>query len=999
MLPGEPSGVVFCVLGPLRVEGPHREVRIGGTRRRGVLLRLLASPGRPVPVDVLAEDVWDGDPPTAAASTLQSHVSALRQAVGPGRLGFGEGGYRLAVGPGELDSLMFEADVATGRAAISAGDFGSAADSLDRALARWRGEAFADVAGASWSVLVAGHLDEMRKLAVEEALEAHLASGHHHEVCGLAGEAVAAEPLRERRWAALMLALYRAGRQADAVAAYRRLRATLADQLGLDPSPQLARLEHDILTQSPDLDWADATGARLVDIPAVSANTPASRSNLPSPVGRFIGRQAELAELRKLVARERLVTITGTGGAGKTRLAIEIAGAHLDDYRDGVWFADLAKLSDPAGVAGALADAIGARQASDEPAEQLLIGRVTGMQALLVVDNCEHLIDPVATTVERVLEASPEMRVVATSRQPLRVPGERPWHTPPIQFPANDLRDAAELVSFDAVRLFLDRAHELEDVSPAELQVIAKITARLEGIPLAIELAAAQTAQLGLQRLASELDDRLGVSWLRSRSSRIRQQTLAATIGWSYELLAPQLQATLKRMAVFAGGFTVDAATAVTAPATNVAQTVAALAERSLIEPVRPDWPRRHPARYRMLETIRQYCIDRAADDDPQEDKAARDAHSQYFAALARQGSASLTGWHQGRWFATLESDHANLTTAINHLLSQPGRGSEAMQMTVDLARFWLDKQSIEGADLARRSLETMDQSISTTLRCAALNLAGLVIMRQDNEAARAYLTESLRVARSIHDDFHQAAALRGLAYLFSVAEDQERASASAQTAVHLARSAGDLVLLGECLRCLGLCMADNPARKAVYREALAVTYRAGDRLTTAWTHNDLGFLALIADDLETARHHYERAQEIFHEVGHSNLVLGAYLGWVHLRAGSLDAANSTFAQALREDELSSDPINSRYMILALACVAAARREWERAACLIGFADSEVEDGGPPWHELERRYREEALADVQRQLGTQFQKYYDSGRTGERGDLIHLALGQGHSLT
>ena len=203
MLPDGPSGVVFCVLGPLRIEGPRQEVRIGGTRRRGVLLRLLASPGRSVPVDVLAEDVWERDPPAAAASTLQSHVSAIRQAIGPGRLDFHDGGYRLKVRPAELDSLIFEHDVAAGRAAMSAGDFESAAGALDRALARWRGQAFADVAGASWSALPAGHLEEMRNTAVEEALEAHLALGHHYEVCVLAERAVAAEPLRERRWAAL----------------------------------------------------------------------------------------------------------------------------------------------------------------------------------------------------------------------------------------------------------------------------------------------------------------------------------------------------------------------------------------------------------------------------------------------------------------------------------------------------------------------------------------------------------------------------------------------------------------------------------------------------------------------------------------------------------------------------------------------------------------------------------------------------------------------------
>ena len=245
---------------------------------------------------------------------------------------------------------------------MSAGDFESAAGALDRALARWRGQAFADVAGASWSALPAGHLEEMRNTAVEEALEAHLALGHHYEVCVLAERAVAAEPLRERRWAALMLALYRAGRQADALAAYRRLRDTLAEQLGLDPSPRLSEREHEILAQSPDLDWTGPAPGDVAEIQMSPARAPRARDNLPSPVASFVGRRTELAELDKLIGRDRLVTIVGTGGAGKTRLAIEAAAARLGEYHDGVWFVDLAELSDPAEVAAAIAAATGLQQ-------------------------------------------------------------------------------------------------------------------------------------------------------------------------------------------------------------------------------------------------------------------------------------------------------------------------------------------------------------------------------------------------------------------------------------------------------------------------------------------------------------------------------------------------------------------------------------------------------------------------------------------------------------
>jgi predicted ATPase/DNA-binding SARP family transcriptional activator len=1000
MLPGEPSGVVFCVLGPLRVEGPHREVRIGGVRRRGVLLRLLASPGRPVPVDVLAEDVWDGDPPSAAASTLQSHVSALRQAIGPDRLIFANGGYQLRVGAGELDSLVFEADVAVGRAAISAGDFESAADVLDRALAWWRGPAFADVSGASWSVLAAGHLEETRKIVVEEALEAHLSLGHHDEVCVLAEQAVAAEPLRERRWAALMLALYRAGRQADALAAYQRLRSTLADQLGLDPSPQLSRLEHDILIQSPGLPRVGATPGSAAERPAVPAQVPASRSNLPAPVASFIGRKTELIELGKLVERYRLVTIVGTGGAGKTRLAIAVAAARLEEYRDGVWFIDLAELSDPAGVPHAVADAIGVRQVSGQPVNQLLADHVAGMQALLVVDNCEHLVSPAAATVEHILEAGRRVRVLATSRQPLRIPGEAVWQTPPIAFPADpDLRDPTELASFDAIRLFMERAARVTaagDVTPGEMRVIADITARLEGIPLAIELAAARAAQLDLDHLASVLHDQLGLSWLGSRTAHARQQTLAATIGWSYDLLTPPLQSDLKQLSVFSGGFTLEAASAVSDAVGNVTDTVTSLAERSLIVTDRSaGQPGKTAIRYRMLESIRQYCAERITDENGSgSQRGARDAHSRFFADLARQASGALTGWHQGQWLTTLEADHANLVAAITSLLDRPSQAGEALQMIVHLDRFWHNRGHLAECDtLLQRGLDAAGQEVSTALRCAALNLAGQAIVGHNAQTAHSYHTQSLQIARSSHDDFHVARALWGLANVGYYAGDREGGNRAGTAAVDLARTVGDPVLLGECLVALGL-VGDPPERKAIYQEALVVTRRSGDRIWTGWSHNNLGDALLIEGDLEAARQHLEQARAILDEVGYPSPQPVANLGWVHLRTGNLDAANAAFTEALHDSELVHLRLVASVAILGLACTAAAQRNWEQAACLLGFADGELQGYSESWPALERTYREQSLTDMERQLGSEFDRCYDSGRTGDRGDLIDYVLSQ-----
>jgi predicted ATPase len=755
-------------------------------------------------------------------------------------------------------------------------------------------------------VLAAGHLEETRKIVVEEALEAHLALGHHDEVCVLAEQAVAAEPLRERRWAALMLALYRAGRQADALAANQRLRSTLADQLGLDPSPQLSRLEHDILVQSPGIAWAGATPGGAAERPAVPAQVPAPRSNLPAPVASFVGRESELTELGKLVGRDRLVTIVGAGGVGKTRLAIELAASRVDRHRDGVWFVDLAELTDPAGVPGAVATAIGVRQISGQPVDQLLADRVAGMQALLVVDNCEHLVDSAAATTERILETGPGVRVLATSRQPLRVPGETVWQTPPISFPADPhLRSPAELASFDAVRLFVDRAPPVAagvDATPGDLRAIAEITARLDGLPLAIELAAARAAQLDLDQLAAVLQDQLGLSWLGSRTARDRQQTLAATIGWSYDLLTPQLQTAIKRLSVFSGGFTLEAEGAVTGAAGNITVTVAALAERSLIvadRRVRTDPPGKAAVRYTILETIRQYCAARIIDEDGRDgEEAARDAHSRFFADLARRASAALTGWHQGQWLTILEADHANLVTAVNYLFTRSSGASEALQMIEHLDRFWHNRGHLaECAALLRRALDAAGQDVSATVRCGALNMAGEATIGYNAPAARSYFTQSLDTARRARDYFHAARALRGLALVGYYTGDREGGSASGKAAVDLARAMGDPVLLGECLACFGLA-ADGPLeRKAIFQEALEVTRRSGDRVYTGWLHNNLGDSFLSDDDLEAAREHLEQALAILREVGHPNPLPVVNLGWVHLRKGDLADASIAFTE------------------------------------------------------------------------------------------------------
>jgi predicted ATPase/DNA-binding SARP family transcriptional activator len=971
-----------------------------------VLAVLALSANRVVSSGALTEALWQEEPSREREQNLYSRIYKLRRllsAAEPGRdrprLVTMPPGYRLELAAAELDVARFRSLAAEGRALARSGSPDQAARTLAEALGLWRGPALADVAGLSpWLEPEAAALEEARLTATEDWAEAMLATGRHVELTAELSGLVGQHPLRERLRGLLMLALYQSGGQARALDCYEQGRRLLADELGVDPSPELRKLHEQILR-------AD-TGLLASGKPPVAG---LARGNMPAPVASFVGRQAELTELSKLVGRHRLVTITGPGGAGKTRLAIEVTAPRADDYRDGAWFTDLAEVTATDGVPGAIAAALGVRLAPGEPASRQMLDRLAGMQAMLVIDNCEHLVDAAAETTELLLESSPGVRVIATSRQPLAVPGEIVWDTPPIGFPRAGQHYAPdELASFDAVKLFTERVTGLEGgVTDAELRAIAGITATLEGLPLAIELAAAHAARLGLEQLAAMLHDRVGLSLLRSRTGRRRQQTLDATIGWSYDLLTPVLRSALRKLSVFAGGFTLEAAAAVTG-AEDVVATVDALAERSLIvidrDRAESLAESAAPApRYRMLEIIRQYCAARtAAEDGPDGEAVLRDSHGRYFAGLVRRASRPLTGREQGRWLTALEADYANLTAALSHLLSQSGRAADALQMTVCLERFWHNRGHLGAcAEFLRRELDTAGPDISPELHCAALNLAGQADLNYDIAPARVYFAKALGIARGIGDGRGIATALMGLSWVHSFTGDAARHEACASEAIEIARSSGDLVLLGECLLSYSGYLSKNPRgelTRAVYHELLEVTSRSGDRIHEALAHNNFGDWALIEGDLETARDHLEQAQAIYAELGKSEPVLTSNLGWVRFGYGDLTAAQAAFARAVQLAELHHVRRDGSFAVLGLGCVAAARRDWARAAKLFGFADTEQASSGAVWLPPEKTYRERWAGETERALGPQrFANLHDSVHATDRSSLIDFALEQSTS--
>jgi predicted ATPase/DNA-binding SARP family transcriptional activator len=722
------------LLGPLEVSSQGRPVEVAGRRLRLLLAVLALRAGRVVEAERLVDLLWPQTSlPADPTNALQALVSRLRRALEPG--GAGERvvarppGYLLAVEPDEVDVLRFERLAAAGHAAAAAGRYREAAAALRTGLELWRGQALADFAGESFAAGTATRLQELRLGAVEDRCDAELALGEHARLVGELETLVAEHPLRERLHALLMRALYGAGRQAEALAAYQRARQVLADQAGLDPGPELRRLEQALLAQDPSLS-APVVTAAAGSVAAAAARP--GRANLPAPLTSFVGREAELGEVLQLLGRHRLVTLTGPGGVGKTRLAVEAA-RRLDDGADGradphhlapdgAWVVELAAVRDGGLLPQLVLDTLGLGEerprldgsAAPAAAEERLLDALRSRRALLLLDNCEHLAEPAAALAGRLLAACAGVRVLATSREPLRVPGEARWPVPTLPVPPPGPVDAEELRRWAATRLFLQRAaaavpgYQVRDGADAD--AVAEVCRRLDGLPLAIELAAARVAALPPRELAARLHDRFRLLTAGARTALPRQQTLRAVVEWSWELLDRQERTVLRRLAVFSGGCSLAAAEAVCAggglPAEEVADTVARLVDKSLLvagtrpAPPAPWWPgiealglppRPEPSdrepRYRMLETVQAYAALRLAEAG-EADEVAR-AHARWAVRLAETGDPELRGPNQLVWFERLTAELDNLRAALAWTIDR-GEAALAVRLVGALGGFLL---------------------------------------------------------------------------------------------------------------------------------------------------------------------------------------------------------------------------------------------------------------------------------------------------------------------
>jgi predicted ATPase/DNA-binding SARP family transcriptional activator len=755
--------VEFRVLGPLEVVAGGAPLRLGTPRQRTLLGLLLVRAGEVVSCDRLVEELWDGDPPGTALHTLQGYIYRLRRALGPEawRLRTRPPGYQLKVSADELDAQRFQDLAGQGRRALVRGEAQAAAELLAAALGLWRSPLLADLAEVTALEPERARLEALRLTALEDRLEAELALGGHGALVAELEGLVAEHPYRERLWGQLMLALYRSDRQADALAAFHRARRVLDEELGIQPSRWLHRRQEQILLQDAGLDTPEPLPSR-------------PQHNLPAQRSSFVGRRRELAELQGLLQARRLVCVTGPPGSGKTRLAVEAAVGTLEAFPHGVFFVSLAEVADPELVRSAVATALQVPELPERPAAQALDDHLRSRRLLLVLDNFEHLL-PAAVMVAELLDAAPALTVVATSRAPLRLSGEQEYPLAPLPLPTPD-ELAADPVGNDAVALFADRAAAVDPrfvVGVGNAPVVAEVVARLDGLPLAIELAAARLRWLPLQELRRRLRPAVPLLTGGPVDQAARQQTLREAIAWSERLLGPAERALLRRLGVFQGGITLEAAEAVAhgPPVTDVAAGIATLVEASLLgRPMEPD-----EARFAMLETIREYAIEqlRAAGEDGE----IGGRHARVYAHLVERAEPELTGADQASWLERLQAEHANLQAALGWA-SQTGDTNLALGMAARLWRFWqLRGHFTDG----RRWLEHVlaaEGSASGPRARALIGLAGLCYWQGDWDAAEAAYRQARELARGLDDWWLELEALFGLAFTLACHRGELQAAA-----------------------------------------------------------------------------------------------------------------------------------------------------------------------------------------------------------------------------
>ena len=926
----------FSLLGPLSVTCDGAPIALGGQKRRALLAVLLLDANHVVSRDRLIDALWGEDPPDTARNTIQVYVSQLRKLLPEGVLETAAPGYRLAIEPDSVDLFEFVRLSEEGRTALGAGDAARAADSLAAALALWRGAPLADLAWEPFAQTEIVRLEELQLTTLEDRIDADLALGRHGQLVGELERLVAEHPLRERFRAQLMLALYRSGRQADALAVYQRARRTLVDELGIEPGESLRQLERAILAHDPALNAPQAG--------------PTSPRRVPTPPTPLLGREHELAALADLVRREdvRLVTLTGTGGIGKTRLALELVRRLAPEFHNGAAVATIATLREPALVTRAILEALEIPEVGQDPEEEL-VRALTGSELLLLVDNFEQVL-PAARTIARLLEAAPSLKVIVTSRAPLHVAAEREFPVPPL---AED----------EAAELFIARAQAANPdfaLSEQNAAAVAELCARLDGLPLAIELAAARAKLLPPTALLSRLGNRLELLTGGRRDAPQHQQTLRMTLDWSYDLLDPDAQQLFARLGVFAGGCTLPSAEAVCSGDGSVLEGLAVLVDESLV--MQRETVAGEP-RFSMLEIVREYALERLSASG--EGDETRRRHLEQFVAFAEEAEPKLAERDQIAWFARVEDEHDNLRAALSFALDSDD-SSSALRLVVGVRRFWQIHGYLAEGRQALDSALAATPDVPSELRAIALNMAGILAGEQGEfDAARVRFKASLEDARAVGSMRAISSALVNL---------------------------GNLAFFG----------GELDAARYLYKESIEYFASLGDMRGQALAKENVGLMALTAGDVPEAVTWLTGALELARDVGDDREIGAASrsLAAAMIELGEVGQATSLLAESLALARELGEPHGIAVCLDTFAGLAATGGEVERAATLFGASDAVRASIGAqrqPDHQiLYERWLARTLADLDTNA---YSTHYEDGRALTLEEACALALGREAAVT
>jgi predicted ATPase/DNA-binding SARP family transcriptional activator len=881
---------------------------VPGARLRALLIALALGPGRAIPKSILIDWIWGENPPADAANALQRLASRLRKALPGGVIEGQTGGYRLTVDPDAVDALRFERLVALARQEEGPGRVRL----LREALALWRGAAMQDVGLEDSEAFDAAvtRLEGLRLTAMEDRFEAEVSLGHGAEVVAELTDAVTAHPLREPLVAALMRALVAAGRDSEALLTYERTREALADALGVDPSPELSALHVALLRGE--------LGRREEN----------RKTNVRAELTSFVGRDADVAAVRELIAEHRLTTLVGPGGSGKTRLATETARTLLGDLPDGAWLVELAAIGADGDVAQSTLTGLGLRDAllgaapNAEPTDRL-IAAIREREALLILDNCEHVIEAAARFADRVLGECRRLRILATSREPLGITGEALWLVEPLALPEGDA-SPGEIAASPAVRLLRDRAGAVRKdlrVDAHTLSTMVRVCRALDGMPLAIELAAARLRTMTIDQLAKRLDDRFRLLTSGSRTALPRHKTLRAVVDWSWELLTDAERMVLRRLSVFSGGASLEAAERVcvgdAVEQEHVLELLTSLTEKSLLLTEGDG-----ALRYRMISTIKEYAADRLT--EAGESNLARQAHLGYFTELTESAEPHLRRAEQLAWLARLEADHDNIGAAMRGAIAA-GEAQAAMRLAAAAGWYWwLGGRRSEGIELIVAATNTPGE-VTDEVRAMVYALVVLFVTsgRGDEHQAAEWIHQAYRFSQRSR----QRNPLLGLVTplermlqapgaslsAFESLLDNEDPWVRALARWHLGKMR---IMLGQG----GRDAEDN------LEMALAEFRALGERFGISLALSELAEQIAMRGEFAGACEHYEQAVAVITEVGATEDVIRLRTGQalMYWLKGDQDAS----AAAIAEAERCAEAVTWPYALVELALAKVALARW-----------------------------------------------------------------------